>query len=159
MLHPTEGRIKINGNDLIKIEQSWQKNIGYVPQTVSIIDESILFNITLEDKIEKVDLDRVNELLKQIDLYDHIYKLPNNIHELAGENGTKLSGGQCQRLGIVRALYRNPSIIILDEATSSLDEQTEELIIKQLFNNTSKKTIISISHRPSSLKYCNRSSR
>ena len=156
LLHPTEGRIKINGNDLIKIEQSWQKNIGYVPQTVSIIDESILFNITLEDKIENVDLDRVNELLKQMDLYDHIYKLPNNIHELAGENGTKLSGGQCQRLGIVRALYRNPSIIILDEATSSLDEQTEELIIKQLFNNTSKKTIISISHRPSSLKYCNR---
>ena len=73
-----------------------------------------------------------------MDLYDHIYKLPNNIHELAGENGTKLSGGQCQRLGIVRALYRNPSIIILDEATSSLDEQTEELIIKQLFNNTEK---------------------
>ena len=67
LFYPTEGRIKINGNDLIKIEQSWQKNIGYVPQTVSIIDESILFNITLEDKIEKVDLDRVNELLKQID--------------------------------------------------------------------------------------------
>lgn len=75
---------------------------------------------------------------------------------MAGENGARLSGGQCQRLGIVRALYRNPSIIILDEATSSLDQQTEDLIIKKLFNNSSKKTILSISHRPSSLRYCNR---
>lgn len=156
LLRPSEGRIKINGEDLNKSEQSWQKKIGYVSQAVSIIDESILFNITLNDDINKINLDRVNKLLKQVDLYDHIYKLPNNIHELAGEDGAKLSGGQCQRLGIARALYRNPSILILDESTSSLDENTEEFIIKRLFNSISKKTIISISHRNSSLKHCNR---
>jgi len=83
LLHPSEGRIKINENNLAKSEQSWQKNIGYVPQTVSIIDESILFNITLEDDIKKIDLNRVNNLLREVDLYDHIYKLPNNIYELA----------------------------------------------------------------------------
>ncbi len=156
LLHPDSGKIEINDEDLFDNEQVWQKNIGYVPQNVSIIDESILFNITLEDDVKKIDLNLVNELLKQVDLYDHIYKLPNNIYELAGENGVKLSGGQCQRLGIVRALYRKPPIIILDEATNSLDEQTEDQIIKTLFNNTSQKTIISISHRNSSLKYCNR---
>ena len=156
LLSPTEGKIEINDKDLTENAQTWQKDIGYVPQSVSIIDESILFNITLEDDIKKINLDRVNELLKEVDLYDHIYKLPNNINELAGENGARLSGGQCQRLGIVRALYRNPSIIILDEATSSLDQQTEDLIIKKLFNNSSRKTILSISHRPSSLRYCNR---
>ena len=91
-----------------------------------------------------------------MNLYDHVYKLPKNIYELAGESGVKLSGGQRQRLGIIRALYKNPSILILDEATSSLDEKTEDVIIKKLFNNIYQKTIISISHRPSSLKYCNR---
>ncbi len=156
LLYPNSGNIKINSEDLIKKEKAWQKNIGYVPQNVSIIDESILFNIVLEDDLNKINFSRVDELLKQVNLYDHVYKLPKNIYELAGEGGVKLSGGQRQRLGIIRALYKNPSILILDEATSSLDEKTEDVIIKKLFNNIYQKTIISISHRPSSLKYCNR---
>ena len=156
LLHPNGGKININGKDLIKEEKAWQKNIGYVPQNVSIIDESILFNIALEDDLEKIDINKVDKLLKQVSLFDHVYSLPNTIHELAGESGAKLSGGQRQRLGIIRALYKDPSILILDEATSSLDEKTEDLIIKKLFNNTYQKTIISISHRQSSLKYCTR---
>ena len=150
------GKININGKDLIKEEKAWQKNIGYVPQNVSIIDESILFNIALEDDLKKIDINKIDKLLKQVSLYDHVYSLPNTIHELAGESGAKLSGGQRQILGIIRALYKDPSILILDEATSSLDEKTEDLIIKKLFNNTYQKTIISISHRQSSLKYCSR---
>ena len=94
--------------------------------------------------------------MKQVNLYEHVYNLPKRINELAGESGVKLSGGQRQRIGIIRALYKNPSILILDEATSSLDEKTEDSIIKKLFNNIYQKTIISISHRPNSLKYCNR---
>ena len=156
LLHPNGGKININGKDLIKEEKAWQKNIGYVPQNVSIIDESILFNIALEDDLKKIDINKIDKLLKQVSLYDHVYSLPNTIHELAGESGAKLSGGQRQRLGIIRALYKDPSILILDEATSSLDEKTEDLIIKKLFNNTYQKTIISISHRQSSLKYCSR---
>jgi ABC-type multidrug transport system fused ATPase/permease subunit len=156
LLHPNSGIIKINKEDLIKNEKAWQNEIGYVPQNVSIIDESILFNIVLEDNPDKIDLNRVNELLKQVNLFEHVYNLPKKLYELAGENGVKLSGGQKQRIGIIRALYKNPSILIMDEATSSLDEKTEDSIIKNLFNNNYQRTIISISHRPNSLKYCNR---
>ena len=113
LLYPNSGDIKINKEDLIKKEKAWQKKIGYVPQNVSIIDESILFNIVLEDDPNKIDLIRVDELLKQVNLYEHVYNLPKRINELAGESGVKLSGGQRQRIGIIRALYKNPSILIL----------------------------------------------
>ena len=88
------------------------KKIGYVPQNVSIIDESILFNIVLEDDLNKIDLSRVDELLKQVNLYDHVTNYLK-ILWIGGESGVKLSGGQRQRLGIIRALYKNPSILIL----------------------------------------------
>jgi ABC-type multidrug transport system fused ATPase/permease subunit len=156
LFFPTEGSINIDHNDMIQKLAAWHKSIGYVPQTVSIIDESLLFNITLEDDLDKINLKKVNELLQMVDLHDLIYNNPKNIHELAGENGVKLSGGERQRLGIVRALYRDPCIIILDEATSSLDEITENLIISNLFDNIKDKTIISISHKKSSLKFCDR---
>jgi len=150
------GNVKINNQNINEILSPWQKKIGYVPQSVSIIDESILFNISLENDLSKVNINQINEVLKIVDLYDHVYNLPNNIYELAGENGKNLSGGQCQRLGIARALYKNPSIIILDEATSSLDEITEDKILKKLFKNVLLKTIISVSHRKSSLKNCSK---
>ena len=76
---------------------------------------------SLESNLNKINIEKIKEILKTVDLYDHIYSLPQNIYELAGEHGQNFSGGQCQRLGIARALYRNPSIIILDEATSALD--------------------------------------
>ena len=78
------------------------------------------------------------------------------IYELAGERGEKFSGGQCQRLGIARALYKNPKILILDEATSSLDEKTENFILKKLFDEVIDKTILTISHRNSSLRFCDK---
>jgi len=152
LLNCDTGKIEINNKNINEILTQWQNIIGYVPQSVSIIDESILFNITLENDVKKIDLNKVEEVLKIVELHDHIYNMPNNVYELAGENGVNLSGGQCQRLGIARAIYRDPSIIILDEATSSLDEETENLILEKLFKNVDKKTIISISHRKSSLK-------
>ena len=82
--------------------------------------------------------------------------LPNKVYSIIGERGSKLSGGQCQRIGIARALYRDPSIIILDEATSALDEETEDKILNKIFKINSDKTIIIISHRKNSLKNCNK---
>ncbi len=156
LLSSENGEIKINDQNINEILPSWQNIIGYVSQNVSIIDESILFNISLESDINKVNLNKINEVLKIVDLYDHIYGLPKNINERAGEGGANLSGGQCQRLGIARALYRDPSVIILDEATSSLDEATENFVLKSLHEKMDQKTIISISHRKNALKNCSK---
>ena len=155
LLEPQNGMIKVNNFEMKKDLSSWHKIIGYVPQSVSIVDESILFNIALEDNLEYVDLKRIEDVLKIVDLYDYIYSLPKNIMELAGENGKNFSGGQCQRLGIARALYKNSKVIVLDEATSALDEKTETKILEKLFNH-SDYTIVTISHRQNSIKNCSK---
>ena len=155
LLKCDKGGIYIDKQNLDSIKPEWQKIIGYVPQSVSIIDENILFNVTLEHDEKKVDFKKLNEVLKTVDLYDHIFSLPKNVFEIAGERGMKLSGGQSQRIGIARALYKDPKIIIFDEATNSLDELTENFILKRLFD-LEDKTIITISHRDNSLKYCNK---
>lgn len=151
-----EGEVRINNININRISSEWQKSIGYVPQLVSILDENVLFNITLETEKEKINFEKVDEVLRIVDLYDYIYSLPKNIYELAGERGEKFSGGQCQRLGIARALYKDPKILILDEATSSLDEKTENFILKKLFSEITDKTILTISHRKNSLRFCDK---
>ena len=155
LLEPEDGKIKVNQTEIKNSLSSWQKLIGYVPQNVSIIDESVLFNISLEEDYNKIDLKKVDEVLKSVDLYDFIYSLPKKVHELAGENGKNFSGGQCQRLGIARALYKNTKVIVLDEATSALDEKTETEILKKLFKHKNY-TIVTISHRKNSIKDCNK---
>ena len=155
LLEPEDGKIKVNQTEIKNSLSSWQKLIGYVPQNVSIIDESVLFNISLEEDYNKIDLKKVDEVLKSVDLYDYIYSLPKKVHELAGEYGKNFSGGQCQRLGIARALYKNAKIIVLDEATSALDEKTETIILKKLFKHKNY-TIVTISHRKNSIKDCNK---
>ena len=156
LLKPNQGKIKINTNiDLKESLFFWQKKIAYVPQNVSTLDESILFNIALENDLNKINLEKINEILKTVDLYDYIYSLQKNIYELAGENGKNFSGGQCQRIGIARALYKNVEIIVLDEATSALDEITETKILEKIFEKKAF-TIVTISHRKNSVKDCNK---
>jgi ABC-type multidrug transport system fused ATPase/permease subunit len=156
LIKTQEGKIIINNKDINLIKQEWQKIIGYVPQKVVIIDDSILFNITLEKDQNKVNFKKLNNILKILNLYEFIYSLPKNVYEEVGERaGEKLSGGQAQRLGIARVLYRDPEVIILDEATNFLDQITEDQILKKIFN-TNNKTIISISHKNDSLRYCDK---
>ena len=155
LLEPQKGIIELNNFKIKKDLSSWQRIIGYVPQSVSIVDESILFNIALEETIDKVDIKRIEKILKIVDLYDYIYSLPKNILELAGENGKNFSGGQCQRIGIARALYKNTEVIVLDEATSALDEKTETKILEKLFENKDH-TIVTISHRLNSIINCSK---
>ena len=155
LLDNNQGEIEINNKIIQDVRVSWQNGIGYVPQFVSILDESLLFNISLETNPDKASIEKINQILKIVSLYDYVNSLPEKIYTLAGENGNNLSGGQIQRLGIARALYKNPSIIILDEATSALDEATETKILDNLFKNK-ECTIVTISHRKNSLKQCNK---
>ncbi len=153
LLDDYKGEIKLNEANLDNNLLSFQNKIGYVPQSVYLADESILFNIVLDHE-KNVDREKLSNILSLVEIHDFVDKLPDKLNTIIGERGAKLSGGQCQRIGIARALYRDPSIIILDEATSALDEQTENKILNNLFNNNLKKTIIIVSHRNNSFKFC-----
>ena len=142
LLKPSNGNIEIDKQNISKTIKNFQGEIGYVPQNVTIFDESIIFNIALEFDVSKIDFKKIDEILKELDLYDDFIKLPNKLNEKVGEKGSKLSGGQCQRLGIARVLYNKPSIIFLDEATSALDSVVENKILSSLFNNYKECTFV-----------------
>ena len=151
-----KGTIYFDENKSEKNYKSIQNIIGYVPQTVSIFDESIEFNICLNENTNKENFEKLKKVLEIVDMDSLVNSLPNKHNEHVGENGSRLSGGQNQRLGIARAIYKNPKILILDEATSALDLPTEEKIIKNILEYLPNLTLISISHRPSSLKICDK---
>lgn len=145
--------------DNIKNEKKYkliQNIVGYVPQSVSILDETIQFNVCLTETIEKKNFQKLKEVLKLVDLDKLVESLSDKYNSIVGENGSRLSGGQNQRLGIARAIFKKPKILILDEATSALDLATEEKIIKNILKYLPNLTIISISHRPSSLHFCDK---
>ena len=132
----------------------FRRLIGYVPQQINVLDKSFKENVAWG--FEEVDDEKVIKALKDAQIFDVVDSFPDGINStvLVGSNG--LSQGQKQRLAIARALYRNPEILILDEATSSLDVQVENEITEMLTQLSTKKTIISIAHRLSTLKACNK---
>ncbi|GAB4203556.1 MAG: hypothetical protein Fur0023_10520 [Bacteroidia bacterium] len=157
LLPPTKGKILV---DDIEINSSktheWQKNIAFVYQDIFIINSTVLDNIVFGEDEQNINITKVWECLKSVQLYDFVQQLPQGIHTPVGESGGHLSGGQRQRLVIARALYRDASLIIMDEATSALDEQTQESVIQSVHQIAKEKniTVILIAHRLSSLKYC-----
>jgi ABC-type multidrug transport system fused ATPase/permease subunit len=143
---PTKGRIFIDGLKVSTKKHFWFNSIGYVPQKIYLFDESIKYNITLQ-KTNDVDKNYLNRILEICQLKDFINNLPEKAATNVGETGNNISGGQKQRIGIARALYRNPKIIILDEATNSLDLKTEQKLISYLKSEFKDRTIITISHK------------
>ncbi len=156
LLQPQSGKVVVDGIDVQNDLRSWQKLIGYVPQTVFLCDDTLAANIAFGLKTNEFDENRVREVIRESNLTDLTKGSPDGIFMSLGENGVKLSGGQRQRVGIARALYRNPEILVLDEATSALDKQTELQIIQTLEAMHSSKTILIISHRSSTLAFCDR---
>jgi ABC-type bacteriocin/lantibiotic exporter with double-glycine peptidase domain len=156
LLKPTSGEVLVDGINIEKNIDSWQIKLGYVPQTMYMIDESILKNIALGVPQEKIDYNKITEVIEAADIKYFIQNLPNGLNTNVGEKGVKLSGGQRQRIGIARALYTNPNVLILDEFTSSLDIETEKKIMESINNMKKKITIIIISHRHSVLEGCNK---
>lgn len=151
---PNSGVILIDGIDDFQISQSWRNNIGYVSQTIYLIDDSIVKNIALGIPENEINFNKVNEVLKQVQLEKFIDNLELGVKTKVGERGVQLSGGQRQRIGIARALYHNPNILILDEATSALDSETEKEVMESIKNLKGDKTIIMIAHRISTLVDC-----
>ena len=155
LLYPDKGNILINKKQNFYID-SWQNALSYVPQKIYITNSSIKFNITFKEILNTEEEEKLEKVLKKVQLFDFVNSLDNKANTLLGEGGDNLSGGQSQRLGIARALYKNSPIIILDEATSALDEATEEKILNTIYSGIDEKTIVSISHKKSSLKYCDK---
>lgn len=154
LLKPSDGNIKVDGQDIFDNIRSWQANLAYVPQSIYLIDGSVKENIALGVDPENIDNARVEKSLHMAELYDFVSDLPEGMETRVGERGVKLSGGQRQRIGIARALYQQPEVLILDEATSALDNDTEKSITDTILKLKGQITIIAIAHRLSTLAEC-----
>ena len=157
---PTEGNILIDGKELSgELVRKWQNSIGYVSQSTFLSDSTILANIALGCDESEIDMAQIERAIEAASLSEFVASLPKGIHTRIGECGALLSGGQRQRIGIARALYKQADILFFDEATSSLDNATEQSInraIEHLSTSNTNLTIVVVAHRDSSLSYCDR---
>jgi ATP-binding cassette, subfamily B, bacterial PglK len=159
LLTPTAGKLLIDDRDIHTSREllfGWQKKIGYVPQDIYLIDDSLKRNIAFGIDDKKIDNKRVFQTIIQVRLETLVDSMPKGVDTYIGERGVRLSGGQRQRIIIARALYHNPDVLVMDEATSSLDSETESEISKAIDEISDKKTAIIISHRISTIIKCKR---
>lgn len=155
LLKPTKGSVIIDGKRLEQRNmRGWQKNIGYIPQNIYLLDDTIRKNVAFGVEEKEIDDERVWKALDQAQLKRHIETLPDGLSTYAGERGTRLSGGQRQRIGIARALYYDPDILVFDEATSALDNETEKEVMQAIESLQGNKTLIIIAHRLSTIEAC-----
>jgi ATP-binding cassette, subfamily B, bacterial PglK len=156
MLDPDEGNVSLDDKPLYELLQAWQRSIGYVPQDVYLVDDTLRVNVALGWYGDEIDDDRVREAISLAGLDDVIAGLPHGSDTIVGERGIRLSGGQQQRVGLARALYTRPSVLVLDEATSNLDQATEHHIVDTLAKLQGGVTMIVVTHRVASVRYCDR---
>ena len=156
LLEPQNGSVLINGQTIENIKQSWQKQIGYIPQTIFLMDDSLRRNIAIGIADNEINEVAIVEALKSAQLEEFVASLPEGLDTVVGERGVRLSGGQRQRIGIARALYHQPSVLVLDEATSSLDTETEHGVMQAVQALQGDKTVIIVAHRLSTVEYCDR---
>ncbi len=154
LIKPDKGKIIYNENDISQNLRSWQSIIGLIPQNIYLVDDKIKNNIALGVEENEIDIDLLDRCIKMSELDKFISNLPQGIDTIVGERGARISGGELQRIGIARALYRNPKILILDEATSSLDTINEKKIMDTIESIKESKIVILISHRQSVIEYC-----
>ena len=132
MLEPDAGSVTVDGAPLAERREAWQRSIGYVPQDVYLVDDTLRANVALGWYGDEIDDERVIEAIRLAGLEDVVAALPDGLETVVGERGVRLSGGQRQRVGLARALYTRPSVLVLDEATSNLDHGTERHIVETL---------------------------
>jgi ABC-type multidrug transport system fused ATPase/permease subunit len=151
---PNSGKILVDGNNLTNFIKPWRASLGYVSQTVYLLDDSIVNNIALGIEYKKIDFIKIIKIIKEVQLESFVSSLELGVETKVGERGVQLSGGQRQRIGIARALYNEPEVLILDEATSALDSETEAGIMNSINNFKGEKTIIIVAHRLTTLYLC-----
>ena len=153
---PTSGVVKVDGQDVQQNLRNWQNQIGYVPQAIYLTDDTLRRNVAFGLNDENIDDNLMRNAIRLAQLEEFVATLPEKLETVVGERGVRLSGGQRQRRGIARALYHNPSVLVLDEATSSLDTPTEHGVMQAVQALQGSKTVLIVAHRLSTVEYCDR---
>ena len=156
LLKPDNGTVKVDGQNIQNNIKLWQNNIGYVPQNVYLLDNSISNNIAFGERTDLINQERVNEVARYSKIDEFVLNLSDKYNSSVGEQGMLVSGGQKQRIGLARAFYKDPDIIILDEATVALDKKIENEIMELILTLKDKKTFVIVSHDENILKNCNK---
>jgi len=154
LLTPTEGTVLVDGVDIQNGLSAWQKQIGYIPQDIYLCDDTLRGNIAFGIPEKEISETQVSQAVQSAQLQAFIEKLPQGLDTVVGERGVRLSGGQRQRVGIARSLYHNPQVLVMDEATAALDNETEAEIMKAIEKLSGEKTLIMIAHRLTTVKNC-----
>lgn len=154
LLTPDTGIVAVDGVDIQSHLREWQNNLGYVPQSIFLTDDTIRRNVAFGVPEKEIDDEAVGRALQAAQMDRFVASLPSGVHTLVGERGVRLSGGQRQRIGIARALYIDPPILVLDEATSSLDINTETDVMSAVNQLHGEKTLIIVAHRLSTVANC-----
>jgi ABC-type multidrug transport system fused ATPase/permease subunit len=156
LFKPQSGEIKVDGISVYSDLRAWQNLLGYVPQSIFLIDDTLEHNIAFGVPDHLIDRDRLKNAVLLAQLNEVVEQLPNGIETIVGERGVLLSGGQRQRVGIARVLYHEREILVFDEATAALDNETEHLVTEATKTLSGSKTIIIIAHRLSTIEHCDR---
>ena len=154
LLQLQEGTITSDGRSIFDNYSAWLAHVGYIPQTIYMLDDSVRKNIAFGVKEEDIDDERIWAVLEQAQMKQFVEELPEQLNAQIGERGVRISGGQRQRLGIARALYHDPELLIFDEATSALDNDTETAIMEAIDMLHGQKTMVIIAHRLRTIENC-----
>ena len=154
LLVPQQGGVYMDGDNINTIPDLWAKTVGYVSQTVFLNDTSVKRNVAFGEASSDIDEERVIEALERAELLDFVLSLPDGLETRVGDRGVRLSGGQRQRIAIARALYHRPEILVLDEATAALDNDTEAAVMSAIDSLHGQVTLIIVAHRLSTVRNC-----
>jgi len=154
LLKPSSGEVLSDGRNIHENLGLWQQMIGYIPQNIYLSDDTIRRNVTFGLEDDQIDDEKVLAAIKKAQLFELVSELPHGLDSFVGEHGLRLSGGQRQRIGIARALYHDPDVLVMDEATSSLDNETEKEITRAINMLSGEKTLIIIAHRLTTVQQC-----
>lgn len=156
LLMPDRGQVLVDGVDIATNQRGWQDQIGYVPQSIYLTDDSLRRNVAFGVPNDRIDDAAVQRSIRAARLESMVDELSVGLDTIVGERGIRLSGGQRQRIGIARALYHDPAVLVLDEATSSLDTETEREVMDTVRALRGQKTLVTVAHRMSTVEQCDR---